>query len=72
MRLIKVYSSHADCVGRSALEAVYWQSWSAQAGAPQVYAVEATDMATHARALVAGNKMEKLLSYRGSVRVFLP
>lgn len=42
--------------------------WSAQAGARKVYAVEATDMATHARALVAGNKMENVVEViEGSV-----
>lgn len=35
--------------------------WSAQAGARKVYAVEATDMATHARSLVAGNNMENVV-----------
>lgn len=42
--------------------------WSAQAGARKVYAVEATDMATHARALVAGNGMENIVEViEGSV-----
>ncbi|KAG0627023.1 hypothetical protein M758_2G168600 [Ceratodon purpureus] len=35
--------------------------WSAQAGARKVYAVEATDMAAHARALVAGNNLEDVV-----------
>lgn len=35
--------------------------WSAQAGARKVYAVEATDMAAHARTLVAGNNVENVV-----------
>lgn len=35
--------------------------WSAQAGARKVYAVEATDMATHARTLVKGNNVDNIV-----------
>lgn len=35
--------------------------WSAKAGARKVYAVEATDMAAHARTLVAGNNVENVV-----------
>ena len=35
--------------------------WSAQAGARKVYAIEATDMAAHARTLVAGNNVEDVV-----------
>lgn len=42
--------------------------WSAQAGARKVYAVEATNMAAHARTLVAGNGMEHIVEViEGSV-----
>jgi protein arginine N-methyltransferase 1 len=42
--------------------------WSAQAGARKVYAVEATNMAAHARMLVAGNGMEHIVEViEGSV-----
>ncbi|KAG0614089.1 hypothetical protein M758_6G150400 [Ceratodon purpureus] len=42
--------------------------WSAQAGARKVYAVEATDMAAHARALVAGNNLEDVVEViQGSI-----
>lgn len=35
--------------------------WSAQAGAKKVYAVEATTMADHARALVKANGLEHIV-----------
>ena len=35
--------------------------WSAQAGARKVYAVEATKMAEHARALVKANNLEDMV-----------
>ncbi|PIN11343.1 Histone-arginine N-methyltransferase [Handroanthus impetiginosus] len=35
--------------------------WSAQAGARKVYAVEATKMAEHARALVKANKLQDVV-----------
>jgi protein arginine N-methyltransferase 1 len=35
--------------------------WAAQAGAKKVYAVEATEMAKHARSLVAGNGVERIV-----------
>lgn len=42
--------------------------WSAQAGARKVYAVEATTMADHARALVKANGLEDIVEViQGSV-----
>lgn len=42
--------------------------WSAQAGAKKVYAVEATTMADHARALVKANNLEHIVEViQGSV-----
>ncbi|KAH0906440.1 hypothetical protein HID58_038267 [Brassica napus] len=41
--------------------------WSAQAGARKVYAVEATSMADHARALVKANNLEHVEVIQGSV-----
>lgn len=42
--------------------------WSAQAGARKVYAVEATTMADHARALVKANGLEHVVEViQGSV-----
>lgn len=42
--------------------------WSAQAGARKVYAVEATSMADHARALVKPNNLEHVVEViQGSV-----
>lgn len=35
--------------------------WSAQAGAKKVYAVEATKMSEHARALVKSNNLEQVV-----------
>lgn len=35
--------------------------WSAQAGAKKVYAVEATKMSEHARALVKANNLENVV-----------
>jgi protein arginine N-methyltransferase 1 len=42
--------------------------WSAQAGAKKVYAVEATKMSEHARALVKANNLEQVVEViEGSV-----
>lgn len=42
--------------------------WSAQAGARKVYAVEATKMADHARALVKANNLDHIVEViEGSV-----
>lgn len=48
--------------------------WSAQAGAKKVYAVEATKMSEHARALVKSNNLEQVVEViEGSVEdVTLP
>lgn len=48
--------------------------WSAQAGARKVYAVEATKMSEHARALVKANNLEDVVEViEGSIEdVMLP
>lgn len=48
--------------------------WSAQAGARKVYAVEATKMSEHARALVKANNLQDVIDViEGSVEdVVLP
>ena len=41
--------------------------WAAQAGAKRVYAVEATDMAKHAKVLVEANGLSDVVDIRQSM-----